>query len=74
MVAPRTRGDSANRKLTDVLGERRLNHRAELTTGVLADERGELLREFFRQRRKNALRLAEAGEAQREADDEEDQR
>ena len=46
----------------DVLGERRLNHRAELTGGVLADECGELLREFFRRRRKAALRLAEAGE------------
>jgi tRNA(adenine34) deaminase len=48
--------------VTDVLGERRLNHRAELTTGVLADECGEMLREFFRQRRKGALRLADAGE------------
>jgi len=46
----------------DVLGERRLNHRAELTAGVLAEECGELLREFFRRRRKAALRLAEAGE------------
>lgn len=46
----------------DVLGERRLNHRAELTGGVLAEECGERLREFFRRRRKAALRLAEAGE------------
>lgn len=46
----------------DVLGERRLNHRAELTGGVLADECGEMLREFFRKRRKAALRLAESGE------------
>jgi tRNA(adenine34) deaminase len=60
--------------VTDVLGERRLNHRAELTAGVLADECGEMLREFFRQRRKGALRLAEAGEAQREADDGDDHR
>lgn len=45
----------------DVLGERRLNHRAELTAGVLAGECGELLREFFRRRRRAALRLAEAG-------------
>ena len=51
----------------DVLGERRLNHRAELTAGVLADECGELLREFFRRRRKSALRLAEAGELAGEA-------
>ena len=47
----------------DVLGERRLNHRAELTPGVLADECGELLREFFRQRRKAAQRLADADDA-----------
>lgn len=47
----------------DVLGERRLNHRAELTAGVLADECGELLREFFRQRRKAAQRLADADDA-----------
>ncbi|WP_336854965.1 nucleoside deaminase [Sinomonas albida] len=31
----------------DVLRERRLNHRAEVYGGVLADESGELLREFF---------------------------
>jgi tRNA(adenine34) deaminase len=46
----------------DVLGERRLNHRAELSGGVLAEECGDLLREFFRRKRKAALRLAEAGE------------
>jgi tRNA(adenine34) deaminase len=54
----------------DVLGERRLNHRAELTAGVLAEECGELLREFFRKRRKAALRLAEAGELEGGGDDE----
>jgi tRNA(adenine34) deaminase len=43
----------------DVLGEPRLNHRAAFTPGVLAGECGELLREFFRKRRKAALRLAE---------------
>ena len=46
----------------DVLGERRLNHRAELAAGVLGEECGELLREFFRRKRKAMLRLAEAGE------------
>ncbi len=54
----------------DVLGEPRLNHRAGLTPGVLADECGELIREFFRKRRKAALRLAEA-DADIEAPDDE---
>lgn len=47
----------------DVLGERRLNHRAELSGGVLAEECGELLREFFRQRRLARLALADAPDA-----------
>ncbi len=41
----------------DVIGEPRLNHRVEVTSGILADDCGELLREFFRRRRKAALRL-----------------
>ncbi|HTR96480.1 MAG TPA: tRNA adenosine(34) deaminase TadA [Candidatus Acidoferrales bacterium] len=43
----------------DVTGEARLNHRVPITRGVLAGECGELLREFFRARRKAALRLHE---------------
>jgi tRNA(adenine34) deaminase len=43
----------------DVVGERRLNHHVPVTHGVLAGECGELLREFFRRKRKAALRLAE---------------
>ena len=43
----------------DVIGERRLNHRVPVTPGVLEPECGELLREFFRKKRKAALRLAE---------------
>ena len=35
----------------DVLGERRLNHRPEVTGGVLADECSRLLAEFFAARR-----------------------
>src|SRR5215470_4205776 len=46
----------------DVIGERRLNHRVPLTHGVLEGECGELLSEFFRRKRKAALRLAEAPE------------
>jgi tRNA(adenine34) deaminase len=43
----------------DVIGEPRLNHRVPVTRGVLEPECGELLREFFRRKRKAALRLAE---------------
>lgn len=35
----------------DVLNHPRLNHRMTVTAGVLAEECGELLREFFRERR-----------------------
>jgi tRNA(adenine34) deaminase len=37
--------------LWDVLRDRRLNHRAEVVGGILAEECGALLREFFAQRR-----------------------
>jgi tRNA(adenine34) deaminase len=37
--------------LGDLLRDDRLNHRVEVTGGVLADESGELLRAFFRERR-----------------------
>jgi len=43
----------------DVTGERRLNHRVSVTSGVLETDCSELLREFFRKKRKAALRLAE---------------
>jgi tRNA(adenine34) deaminase len=46
----------------DVIGERRLNHRVPVTAGVLEEECGELLREFFRGKRRRALRLVEEGE------------
>jgi tRNA(adenine34) deaminase len=37
--------------LWDVVRDRRLNHRPEVVTGVLADESAALLEEFFRQQR-----------------------
>jgi tRNA(adenine34) deaminase len=37
--------------LGNLLQDRRLNHRCEVTSGVLAEESGELLRAFFRERR-----------------------
>lgn len=35
----------------DVLGEERLNHRPEVSSGLLAGEATQLLRDFFRERR-----------------------
>jgi tRNA(adenine34) deaminase len=37
--------------LGDLLRDSRLNHRCEVTSGVLAEESGDLLRGFFRERR-----------------------
>ena len=37
--------------LGDLLRDARLNHRVELTSGVLAEECGDVLRDFFRTRR-----------------------
>jgi tRNA(adenine34) deaminase len=37
--------------LGDLARDDRLNHRVEVTAGVLSDECGELLRAFFRDRR-----------------------
>ena len=37
--------------LGDLTRDPRLNHRLDVTTGVLAEESSELLREFFRERR-----------------------
>lgn len=39
--------------LDNLVQDPRLNHRAELVGGVLAEECGEMLREFFRLRRRN---------------------
>jgi len=43
----------------DVIGERRLNHRVAVTHGVLSGDCGELLREFFRKKRKAVEGLVE---------------
>lgn len=37
--------------LGNLLQDQRLNHRCEVTPGVMADEAGDLLRAFFRERR-----------------------
>ena len=45
----------ADGTIIDVLGQPAFNHRVEVTAGVLADEAGELLQQFFRELRgKNA--------------------
>jgi tRNA(adenine34) deaminase len=41
--------------LGDLARHPRLNHRVELTTGVLAGEAGEMLRAFFRERRRSRV-------------------
>jgi tRNA(adenine34) deaminase len=41
--------------LYDIPRDARLNHRPEVTEGVLADEAGEMLRSFFRARREGTL-------------------
>jgi tRNA(adenine34) deaminase len=45
--------------VTNVLGDARLNHQTTVMPGVLADECGALLRDFFRPRRVNADPLRE---------------
>jgi tRNA(adenine34) deaminase len=45
-------GAGAAGSLWDVLRDRRLGHRIEVIGGVLADECGALLREFFAERRR----------------------
>ena len=47
----------------DVIGERRLNHRVDVTAGVLADECGVALRAFFARKRREAAEQAEPGHA-----------
>ena len=49
-AAPDPKAGAAGSVL-DVLAEPRLNHRPEVVGGVLAEEAGELLRDFFRARR-----------------------
>jgi tRNA(adenine34) deaminase len=47
----------------DVIHERRLNHRVEVVHGVLADECGAALREFFTRKRRPVAEQAEPGHA-----------
>lgn len=49
-AAPDPKAGAAGSVL-DVLGEPRLNHRPRVDAGLLADEAGDLLREFFASRR-----------------------
>lgn len=39
--------------LMNLVQDPRLNHRVEVTAGILGDECGKILKEFFRERRKN---------------------
>jgi tRNA(adenine34) deaminase len=47
----------------DVIHEPRLNHRVEVATGVLADECGAALRDFFLRKRREAESRTEPGHA-----------
>jgi tRNA(adenine34) deaminase len=47
----------------DVIHERRLNHRVDVTEGVLAEEAGMLLKEFFAKKRRQVESSAEPGHA-----------
>jgi tRNA(adenine34) deaminase len=47
----------------DVIHEPRLNHRVEITTGVLAEECGLALRQFFQRKRREAESRSEPGHA-----------
>ena len=47
----------------DVIHETRLNHRVQVDTGVLADECGDILREFFARKRRQAEARTEPGHA-----------
>src|SRR5258705_8104317 len=47
----------------DVIHERRLNHRVEITEGVLAEECGLALRQFFQRKRREAESRSEPGHA-----------
>ena len=47
----------------DVIHEPRLNHRVQITSGVLAEECGGLLREFFQRKRREAAEQVEPGHA-----------
>lgn len=50
--------------LDNLVQDPRLNHRVQLTAGVLADECGDLLRSFFRERRQAAGRRPDEAEAE----------
>jgi len=47
----------------DVIHEPRLNHRVEITSGVLAEECGALLKAFFQRKRRAAAEQVERGPA-----------
>ena len=47
----------------DVIHEPRLNHRVEITSGVLGEECGAMLRAFFQKKRREAAEQAEPGHA-----------
>ena len=53
--------------LANLVQHPRLNHRVQLTTGVLADEAGEVLRAFFRARRRSRVNPQDTAESSSDA-------
>ena len=49
--------------LANLVQHPRLNHRVQLTTGVLADEAGDMLRVFFRARRRSRVNPQDTADA-----------
>ncbi len=48
--------------IVDLFADRRINHHAEVTEGVLAEESGDLLARFFAERRRAERKTGDAGD------------
>lgn len=57
-VDPKT---GAVESLAQVLADQRLNHQPEVSSGVLADACGKLLKDFFKKKRKTSKQQVHSG-------------
>ena len=53
----------AVKSLYQILDDKRLNHRAEVQSGLLADEAAKLLKDFFKRRRAEVREIHPGAEA-----------